>query len=177
MEVNNSIQRTMEAWNVATGAISAATTAGIAGSTLGPIGAGVGAVVGGVASMAGGMADIMLNEQLRSEALDYTKDQFGYQLGNIKALPQSLTKVSSLNPNNKIFPILEYYTCTDVEKEALRNKIKYNGMTIMRIGTINEFIQPETSYIKARLIRLETLSDDFHIVNKIADELNKGVFI
>lgn len=177
MEVNNSIQRTMEFWNVTTGAFGAAAQTGLAGGMINPIGFGVGAAVGGVASLAGGLADIALNEQLRSEALDYTKDQFGYQLGNIKALPQSLTKVSSLNPNNKIFPVLEYYTCTDVEKEALRNKIKYNGMTIMRIGTINEFIQSDPSYIKGKLIRLETLSDDFHVVNQIADELYKGVFI
>lgn len=177
MEVNNSIQRQLEAWNVATGTIGAAAQAGLAGGMINPVGFGVGAAVGGVASLAGGLADIALNEQLRSEALDYTKDQFGYQLGNIKALPQSLTKVSSFNPNNKIFPILEYYTCTDIEKEALRNKIKYNGMTIMRIGTINEFIQPQPSYIKGKLIRLETIADDFHVVNTIADELFKGVFI
>ena len=47
----------------------------------------------------------------------------------------------------------------------------------MRIGTINEFIQAEPSYIKGKLIRLENISDDFHLVNDIANELNQGVFI
>lgn len=178
LEVNNSIQRTMETWNAATGIFSGAATGAMTGAMAGGgWGAAIGGIAGGAASLAGGLADIALNEQLRSEALDYTRDQFGYQLGNIKALPQSLTKVNSFNPNNKIFPILEYYTCTDIEKEALRNKIKYNGMTVMRVGTINEFIQPDTSYIKGKLIRLETLADDFHVVNQIADELYKGVFI
>lgn len=178
LEVNNSVQRTMEAWNIGTGVVSGTTSGAMSGAMVGGVyGAIAGAAVGGIASLGGGLADMALNESLRAEALDYTKDQFGYQLGNIKALPQSLTKVSSLNPNNKIFPVLEYYTCTDIEKEALRNKIKYNGMSIMRIGTINEFIQLAPSYIKGKLIRLETVYDDYQIVNVIADELNKGVFI
>lgn len=178
MEVNNSIQRQLEAWNIGTGTISGAVTGYLTGSMLGGVKGGLlgGAVAGG-ASFAGGLADRMLNESLRSEAVDYTKDQFGYQLGNIKALPQSLTKVSSFNPNNKIFPILEYYTCSDIEKQALRNKIKYNGMTVERIGTINEFIKLEKTYIKGKLIRIENFDDDFHILNAISNELYKGVFI
>ena len=178
MEINNSIQRTLEGWNVATGTLSGVTTGAMTGAMVGGgWGATIGGVVGGATSLGGGIADMILNEQLRSEALDYTKDQFGYRLGNIRAIPQSLTKVSSFNPNNKIFPILEFYTCTEIEKEALRNKLKYNGMTVMRIGTIKEFLQDQNSYVKGKLIRLETLYDDFHVVNKIADELNKGVFI
>ena len=35
---------------------------------------------------------------------------------------------------------------------ALKNKIKYNGMTVMRIGTIREFLQQEKSYIKGKFI-------------------------
>lgn len=179
MEVNNSVQRVMEGVNAITGTIGGAVTGGMGGAMLGggAYGAAAGAAIGGVTSMTGGIADIVLNEQLRTEALDYTKDQFGYQLGNIKALPQSLTKVSSFNANNKIFPVLEYYTCTDIEKEALRSKIRYNGMTVMRIGTINQFMQPTRSYIKGKLIRIENIADDFHVTNTIANELNKGVFI
>ena len=175
MEVNNSIQRISEYVNMATGTASGAVTGGIG---LGMVGHGAaGAIIGGGASLAGGIADITLNEQLRTEALDYTKDQFGYQLGNIKALPTSIIKVDVLTPNSKIYPVLEYYTCTGIEKEALRNKIRYNGMTVMRIGTINQFVQPEKSYIKGKLIRISEIQDDFHVINQIADELNKGVFI
>ena len=175
MEVNNSVQRISEYVNMAAGTVSGAVTGGIG---LGMVGHGAaGAIIGGGASLAGGIADITLNEQLRTEALDYTKDQFGYQLGNIKALPTSIIKVDVLTPNSKIYPVLEYYTCTGIEKEALRNKIRYNGMTVMRIGTINQFVQPEKSYIKGKLIRISEIQDDFHVINQIADELNKGVFI
>ena len=57
-------------------------------------------------------------------------------------------------------------------------------MTIMRIGTLKEFIPyiPDNpgwdyGYFKGQLIRLEGIDDDSHIVNAIASELNKGVYI
>lgn len=181
MEVNNSVQRELEKWNAITGTVSGAATGALIGhtATLGnPLGSLIGGAASGILSGLAGSKDIQLNERLRGEALDYTKDQFGYQLQNIKALPYSLNKVSTFNPNYKLFPVLEYYTCTDIEKEALKNKIKYNGMTIMRIGTIDEFIDSqEQRYIKGKLIRLEGISEDFHVVNAIANELNQGVFI
>lgn len=171
MEVKNNISRIEERFNVASNAIGAGVGAGIAsGNPLIGIGA-------GVASLGGGIADMYLNEELRNEALDYKRDMYGYQLGNIKAMPNSLTRTSAFTYNNKVFPILEYYNCTDEEVEALENKIKYNGMTVMRIGTISEFIMPpyQTRYIKGRLIRLD-IHEDFHYISAIADEIYKGGF-
>ena len=178
MEINNSIQKEKEIWGAVAGSVQGTVSGAVAGGMIGgPLGAVAGGIIGAGSSIAGGIRDVQLNQRLRNEALDYTKDQFGYQLGNIKALPDNLTQVSSYNPNNKIFPILEYYTCTDVEKQALENKLNYNGMTVMRIGTIAEFIRTDRSYIKGKLIRLEGISDDFHIVNEISNEIFKGVFI
>ena len=102
---------------------------------------------------------------------------YGYQLGNVKALPDSISKTTAFTFNNKIFPILEYYTCTDVEKQALRDKIKYNGMTIMVIGKIADYILSDVSYIKGSIIRMEDIADDFHMLKAISDEIYKGVFI
>ena len=116
------------------------------------------------------------NERIAS-ILDYKKDMFGFQLGNIKAMPSSLSKTSAINADNKIFPIIEYYTCTEQEKQALKDKIKYNGMTVGKIGKIASFIQPDYSYIKAQLIRLEGITEDTQYLNEIANEVNKGVFI
>ena len=154
-------------------AIAGVAQGAVSGAALGGVG---GAIAGGVASLAGGIADQVMNQKLYNEALDYKKDLYGMQLGNIKAIPNSISKVSPYNPNNKIFPILEYYTCTETEKQALKNKIKYNGMTVGRIGTINEFLQPDYSYIKGKLIRLETI-EDTNYLNEIASEIYKGVFI
>ena len=139
-----------------------------------------GGVFGGISALAsvGGLAtDYYFNRQLQNEALDYTKDLFGYQLGNIQALPDSLTKVTAFNSNNKIFPILEYYTCTETERQAFENKIKWNGMTVMRIGTIAEFIKQEETYIKGKMIRIIGVDEPTNVLNEIANEINKGVFI
>lgn len=182
MEVQNKYQRTMDIANAITGVVGGGVTGGIAGSAGGPWGAVAGAVVGTVGSTITGIMDVSMKEGLRNEAIDYAKDQFGYQLGNIQALPYTLNKVSAFNANNKIFPFIEYYTCTDIEKQAFRDKIKYNGMTVMAIGTMEEYINNKYqenpySYIKGKIIRLEGIEDDFHITNVIAGELYKGVFI
>lgn len=178
MEINQKYQRMAEMINAvagtAAGGVSGASTGFImsGGNVPGAIAAGASAAL---LSGAAGMADVNINDKLRSEAIDYTKDQFGYSLGNIRAMPTTLNKVSAFNINNKIFPILEYYTCTETEKQALRNKIKYNGMSIGVIGTIQEYIQEEETYIKGRLIRIEGL--DNHTTTEIANELNKGFYI
>ena len=57
-------------------------------------------------------------------------------------------------------------------------------MTVMAIGKINDYIGNSWSYdgieskgyIKGQLIRLETIDEDFHLINAIAGELNKGVY-
>ena len=154
------------------------TFGGIAGGAAGGALAGVGgAVAGGLISAIGGAADIAINEKLRAEAMDYKRDMFGMQMGNIQALPSNITKTTAFTYNNKIFPILEYYTCTDEEKTALTNKLKYNGMTVGRIGKISDYLaNANDQYIKGRIIRIEGVSDDFHYYKAIADEIYKGAF-
>lgn len=177
MEVNNKVQRQKEIIGAAIGTVQGGMMGAASGMQYGPGAAIAGGAGGTLASLGGGIADVYFNEQLRNEALDYTKDMYGYNLGNIQALPTSLTKTSAFTYNNKIFPILEYYTCTEQEKQALRDKIKYNGMTVMRIGTIAEFIpNAEKQYIKGRIIRLEGIEEDYHFLKAISEEIFKGAF-
>lgn len=178
VELQNKYQGIADVVNAVTGSISGTASGALGGAAVGGgYGAIAGAIVGGVGSTAGGIADININKKLREDALDLTKDQFGYNLKTIQAIPDTLVRTSVLNQNNPLVPTLEFYSATDIEKNALRNKIKYNGMTTMRIGTINEFIRSTQSYIKGKLIRLENLGDDYHIATVIADEINQGVYI
>lgn len=178
MTYKNNAQIEQMQWQAGAGAISAGVSGAMTGAMVGGgIGAAIGGIIGAGASALAGIKDIEIQRGLNAEAIDYTRDQFGYQMGNIKALPNGLAKVSAYTYNNKYFLFIEKYSCTLQEKQALKDKIKYNGMTVMRIGTINEFIRPEPSYIKGKLIRLENISDDFHMLNEIANEINKGVFI
>ena len=178
LESNYSWQKKMGIANAITGTIQGGVSGAMSGAL---VGGGVGAVVGGVlgtgASMVGGIMDVSMQQSLHNEAIDYTKDNFGYQLQNIQALPNTLNKVSSIISVSKLFPFLEYYTCTNEEKEALENKLKYNGMTIGRIGKIQDYLQGDTqTYVQGQLIRLEGKFDT-HIANEIANEFKKGWYI
>lgn len=155
------------------GGISSAATVGMGAGLLvgGPIGAAV-----GIGSAASGVADYFINENMRKEQMSYTKDMYSYNLQNIKAIPYSLTKVSAINSNNKLYPFIEYYTCTDEEKDALINKLKYDGMTIMKIGTISQYLHQDKTFIKGTLIRIN-LNKDSNYINNIYNELMKGVYI
>lgn len=185
MELRNNIQENKDIFNAVTGTIMGGAMGAATGAKAGPWGAVIGGVLGTGVSLAGGIADVSTNRTLRNDALDLTKDQFGYQLGNIQALPYSLAKTSAFTANNKIWPFIEYYSCTTTEKLALANKVAYNGMTVMRIGTMDEFIGNTWSYqdivaknyIKGQLIRFENDIENYNIVTSIADELYKGVYI
>ena len=178
MEVNYGWQRAQGIANAVVGTIQGGTTGAMAGGMIGGApGAVIGGVIGTVSSAAGGIMDVNMQEALHNEALDFAKDNFGFQLGNIKALPNTLNKVSSIVANSKLFPFVEYYTCTDEERQALVDKIKYNGMSIGRIGHIIDFKNPsEQTYVKGQLIRLEGKYDT-HEINEIANEFMKGWYI
>lgn len=113
----------------------------------------------------------------QAETLNYKKDMFNMNIENIRAQPNTLTKVSSYCVDNEYFPILEVYDCTDVEKDAFKMKIKYNGMTINRIGVLNTFVVDGEHYYKARLIRLPEDNEDYHFWTSVADEVNMGFFL
>lgn len=179
LELNNRVQKINDVASAIAGTLQGASAGAMFGTVVGggPIGAVVGGVAGLGASAIGGAADVQNNEILRNEAMSNQRDQFGYQLKNIQALPQGLMKTSSLNNNNKLYPFLEHYTSTAEEKHALENKITYNGMTIMRIGTPSEFIKEESgTYVKGKLIRT-TIKDDSHLISQINAELNQGVYL
>ena len=186
MEIQNNYQRVNQIVGAGvgsvSGAISGAMTSGMLGG--GAVGMIAGGVAGGVGSLAGGVADVVMSDELRAESIRYARDQYGYNLGNIQAMPNSLSKVSAFTINNKIFPVLEYYTCSDEEREAVYNKIKYNGMTVMAIGTLGEYRysklpDAEYTYLKGQIIRLDNtrIKEDNHIALAIAEEIRKGVYV
>lgn len=148
-----------------------------AGSAGGPWGAIAGAVVGGASSIAGAVVDTYTLGAVHKEQRDFAIDRFNYTLGNIKALPNTITKVGSWDISSKIYPFLEHYQCSEQEKEAFKEKIRLDGMTVMRIGKIRDYVKDEPTYIKAEMIRSDDISGDSHIYMAIYEELRKGVYI
>ena len=166
-------------------AIGASTSGGLIGGSLGGVAGGIaggalgiaGGIAGGALSIYGLKEDLKYSDALHNEALSLAQDNFGYQMQNIQALPYTLGKVSAFSINNKIFPFLEFYDCSDNEKEALRMKLIYNGMTVMSIGKISDYIADKTSFIQAQIIQFDNINDDYHIAAELASEIHKGIYI
>ena len=177
LDFNQSQERTLAGWNIGSGTVSGASMGALAGSKAGPYGAIAGAVVGGASSLAGGIMDYSMLKDRQAENRQFAIDNWKYQLGNIKALPYSLNKVTPLTYNNKIFPFIEIYDCTDEEKNMLRQYITYQSMTINTIGTINDYKQTNETFIKGKLIRINDAKIDYDKAEEIYNELNKGVYI
>ena len=146
-----------------------------AGAMAGPWGAAIGATVMGGASTAGYALDMPMMEQQLVDQRQLVIDKFNYQLGNIKALPYTITKVGAFDINSKIWPFLEYYTCSQEEKDALQLKIDYQSMTVMRVDTLDKYMG-SGFFTKAELIRNENIGEDAHMFNEIYNELMKGVY-
>ena len=162
----------------ATGATVAAAGSGILGKA---VSAGAGIITAG-ASYAGAEADILFGNKIYEENKSYKKDIFEYSLDNIRALPNSIAKTTAYTENNKIFPVLEYYSCTDEEKNILANEIAQRGMTIGSIDYIASYAYNTWEYngivarnfIKAQLIKTDI--EDNHIADVLSTELAKGLY-
>lgn len=165
-----------QGWQMAESAVGAVTgtiQGAVMGSMMGPWGA----VAGAAVSAIGGAADIAETAATQKENKSYATDLYRYNLGTIDSKPNSLVKSSAFDINYKMWPFIEYSTCTDEERTALENKLTYNGMTVNRIGTISEFLNGTEQFIQGALIRLTGISDDSHMIWTINDELSRGVFI
>lgn len=180
LDVNQAINMEEARWRAAAGTLSGGASAGAAGlfATGNPLGGAIGAGVGGLLSGLAGMKDISNLEKRQREERSFAIDSFNLSLGNVRALPNSITKTSALTYNNKLFPFVEVYACSEEEKEAYYLKLKYGGMTVSKIGKMASFASADNSnFFKARMIRLETLGEDNHFLEAINEELMKGVYI
>ena len=183
LELQNKVQRINDIAGYVAGIGTGAASGAVTGAMMGggnPIAGAAGAVVGGVASAVGGAFDLVNNQKLRENNVDQMQDMYRWSLQNIQALPYSLRNVGAQNANNKVFPFLEYYTCSSAERQLFQNKIKYNGMAVGAIQSLSENLQQTTNndyqYIKGRFIRLEGIDTDFHLANEINNEIASGIY-
>ena len=181
MDVQNDVNRQ----GALAQAILAPITGGAAGAAIGgKLGGGAiagtigGAVGGAIIGGATGALDYVNTVKMMEENRQYAIDMYGYNLQNIQAIPTSLTKTSALTYNTRVWPFIEYYTCTEAERKALKDKIKYNGMTIMKVCQLSDYKLGEDNFYKGQLIRLpEYVKIDGHMAFEIYNELNKGVYL
>lgn len=161
-------------WQLASGIINTASniaTGAALGSVLGP----VGIAAGGIAGAVQGAYNTTEQQVMAREKMQAEKDIFNYNLGSIKARPNTISNNSVLDNNNKIFPYLEIYECSEKEKQIFKDIIDYQGMTLNRIGEIKYYLGNK-NFIQARLIKIDINEDD-HFLQELNFELMKGVYL
>ncbi len=184
LELQDDISGTQDVWKAISGTFQGAAGGAVTGGlAAGPYGAIAGAVVGGVTSAIGGGMDIYNNAKLRNDAIDKAKDLFRYNMENIKALPHTIRNVGCLTADNLLVPLLEYYSASDDEADAFTKKMRYYGMSIMKVGMVTEYINPdEETFIQGHLLRLvapptDNSEADNHLAEEISSEIEKGLYI
>ena len=183
LELTQDVQMLNAAFQAAGGTITGGAAGAAIGAKAGPYGAIAGAAVGTVLGAVGGALDVWNTDRLQKEQMSYMKDNYSLQLGNVRALPNSITKTSALTANNKFWPFIELYECTEQEKEAYINKITYDGMTVGIIDTLDHWVtfdkNPEKlHYLQCRLIRNpNAIQIENHELEDLNNELMKGIYI
>lgn len=106
---------------------------------------------------------------------------FEYQLDNIQNQPDTIRKLTSINIDFRIFPFVEIYETTPQEKNIFEDNIRYNGMTIMVTGYIENYLKPDDeTFIQGTIIRYNEdiqKENDYTLVSELNKELNIGVYI
>lgn len=183
LDTMNNLAMGEQITKAAIGSVTGAAGGAVGGFMMGGVpGAVAGGIVGGVTSVAGGVADSIILAQRQQEQRSLMSDIYNYNLQNIKAMPYSLTKVSAINNNNKIFPFIEYYSCTDEEKKVFKNKIEEQGITVKALGTIQELCleapahDDRLKWFQGRIIRFKSLYTTSRIAEAINSELQRGVY-
>ena len=147
----------------------------------GAVGVGAGLLTG-IATGIAGESDINYGDKLYELNKKYKQDIHNYQLDNIKAMPNSLSKVTAYTKNNQLFPVLERYDATDEEKEAIAQNVIDYSMNVGVIGKPQDYIENEWSYngrisrgyFKAQLIKIDL--NTYHESDAISTELARGVY-
>lgn len=178
MDVQNDINKQGALAQLIASPITGGSAGAAAGAQMpgGALGAGVGGAIGAIGGGITAGLDYANSLKMMEENRQYAIDMYGYNLQNIQAIPTSLTKTSALTYNTRVWPFIEYYTCTEDERTALKDKIKYNGMTIMKVSQLRNYLLGQDNFYKGKLIRLN-IKVDSHMAYEIYNELNKGVYL
>lgn len=175
-------QNISDVMNAVTGTISGTISGAQTGAMIGGgAGAVVGGVIGGGASLAGGLTDIYYNQKnramekaIRDDTRQASIDNYQYQIGNIMAQPKTLTKVSTFTPDYRIYPLIEFFTCTAEDDVNLRSSIEWNGLEVNQITTLSAF---KSGFVKGAILRFGSLDINSEEAGQINSELERGIYI
>lgn len=168
--------------------IVGATVGSIAGGAIGGKAFGpVGGAVGAVGAVGSGIADVVLGESKYRESKSYATDMHELQLGNVQAMPRTLSRTTAFNVDNRYFPILARYLPTQEEIALANDFINNRSMNVGVIGKPVDYIYNRYSkddytdpsdrgFIQGSIIKIDSIHDT-HFVDELNMEFQKGVYL
>ena len=159
--------------SVGGGALGGTVSGAVSGGLLGGVhGAVAGAAIGGVTSSIGGAADVIMNEKERELNKQLKERMFYMSHDNVKSRAVGLTRSTLFNINNKIFPYVEHYVCTEKEKQYFTNYINKYSYNIGIISTPLNYLLPG-KFIQGSIIKID-LNEDYHLTKALSDYFEIG---
>lgn len=132
-----------------------------------------------------GVLNTQNNSQIQKEGLDISNSifsnnialnqkLFNLQMGNIKALPNTIHKITNGSFDNDYSVMVEEYYSTEEEYKQFDMMIKRTGMSLDCIGRLTDYLSPDY-FVFAQMIECDVNNfDDFNEINR---ELQNGLKI
>lgn len=111
------------------------------------------------------------NEAIYQESLSIARDNFNYQLDNIKSQPIMPSKVTTIDAKFLDGVYLEYYSTNETELSAIEKYYYYNGNRIDDYGTFSKYYG---NFIRGKII----ISKEYNQpeINELNRRLGLGIF-
>lgn len=135
---------------------------------------GVGGVMGTSTSLQLQREGLQISQNVFNNNIALNQKLFSLQMGNIKALPNTIHKITSGSFDNDYSVIIEEYYSTPIEYEQYDKAIRKTGMSVGCMGRIGDYINPDY-FVFAQII--ESDINDFHQLDEINRELQNGLKI
>lgn len=186
LKMQHETERKNEIASIAINTMSASLMGGIAGATMADTGIGNSfgtKVAGGIAgaAIAGGVVggvmgtQFVQNEKLRAYEQYLQQKSFDLNIGQIKNLPNTISRISSFNEIivKDFWYVIETYECSDAEKDIVDNFINEYAYEIGVYDFISNYVQ-KNKFIKAELIK-SNYAVNLHEIAR--NELSGGIYI
>lgn len=169
------VERVNEITSGVVNTLTATTMGAIGGKAIGGnIGSGLGSAAAGATVGTAMAIQYNENEKLREFEKDLQQQNFDLQIGTIKALPNSINRISSFNEIilQSFWYVIEVYECTDEEKQIVNDFIELYGYGLGVWGAISNYIR-NGWFIRSTLAK-STLHPNLH--NIAATEFKGGIY-
>lgn len=184
MDVARKYERINQIVGSGVGVLTGAGAGAFLGNSIGgKVPTAIGAGVGAAGAMATGITDVVLSESMYRENKSYATDMHNLQLGNVQAMPVSLARTTAFHIDNRYFPILAKYKCTDEEKKAVVDFIVNRSMNVGIIDKPGNYMniwsydgKNARVFMQGSIIKIDS-KFDVHLIDELNAEFQKGVYL